>query len=541
MTLPPASLPPRATGRLTSRLMWAIVIAGVALALVLALPGETVTTTYVNDLYVFLDGAYRIWNGQVPNRDFHSALGPLSFLIPAAGYGLTGSLGAAMPAGMALVVVSLSLAAAQIIGTRMRPAIGLPLAIYLLLIAAVPMNPGEGLRDLSFAMFYNRIGWAALGILAVLYLKPTAPHARQTLADAAAAAGLTLLMVYLKVSYGLLAVAFLIFMLTAPIQRRAAALALAACLVVGALVELVWGGTAGHLADLALVKEVSGDLPPLAELTQTLLRNIADVTRFLLVGSLLLVWSRSLRDLIFLLGTAAAGLLIIEQNFQVFGILAHGAVAAIGAEALARRAPPGLARGTPLLVLAILLPMSALHGAALGLHAGLAMTGQARQVALPGFRGVGLARLWSDGRYDRFVRYEESLADGARVLGSLPGAERVLVLDFVGPFSAGLGLVPPRGDSPWHHWGRTLDDEHHPPADELLADVSVVMDPKEPVEFWTAQGMRDLYAPTLQEGFVLYADTEFWRVYLAREAVSETAALRPDVTRIPRQSTSAQP
>ncbi|MFC4171992.1 hypothetical protein ACFOYU_07965, partial [Microvirga sp. GCM10011540] len=64
-------------------------------ALLLALPGQTVTTRYVSDLFVILDSAHRLVWGQVPNRDFHTALGPLTHYIPAAGYWLSGSLGAA--------------------------------------------------------------------------------------------------------------------------------------------------------------------------------------------------------------------------------------------------------------------------------------------------------------------------------------------------------------------------------------------------------------------------------------------------------------
>ncbi|MCD6069998.1 MAG: hypothetical protein K0S42_514, partial [Microvirga sp.] len=48
-------------------------------ALLLALPGQTVTTRYLNDLFIFLDGVHRVSEGQVPNRDFHTALGPLVY------------------------------------------------------------------------------------------------------------------------------------------------------------------------------------------------------------------------------------------------------------------------------------------------------------------------------------------------------------------------------------------------------------------------------------------------------------------------------
>src|SRR4051812_34498439 len=89
---------------------WRAVILGIGLVLggLLALPGGTATTKYVNDLLVFLDGAHRIASGQVPNVDFHTSLGPLTFYIPAVGYGLSGSMGDAMPVGMALLVLLFS-------------------------------------------------------------------------------------------------------------------------------------------------------------------------------------------------------------------------------------------------------------------------------------------------------------------------------------------------------------------------------------------------------------------------------------------------
>src|SRR3712207_9420476 len=94
--------------------------AAVALVLLLALPGQTVTTAYLNDLFIFLDGAHRVASGQVPNRDFHAALGPLVYYVPAAGLLLSGSLGGAMPVGTALVLLIIAPAMAHVLGTRMK-------------------------------------------------------------------------------------------------------------------------------------------------------------------------------------------------------------------------------------------------------------------------------------------------------------------------------------------------------------------------------------------------------------------------------------
>ena len=70
-----------------------LLVAAALLALLLALPGQTVTTRYLNDLFVILDGAYRVAAGQVPNQDFHTPLGPLTYYLTAAGYALSGTLG----------------------------------------------------------------------------------------------------------------------------------------------------------------------------------------------------------------------------------------------------------------------------------------------------------------------------------------------------------------------------------------------------------------------------------------------------------------
>src|SRR5919112_2987220 len=105
-----------------------VLIMAAVCALLLAVPGQSATAKYVNDLFIFLDGAHRVVSGQVPNRDFHTALGPLVYYIPAAGLLLSGHLGAAMPLGTALVLVAVAPAMAHVLASRLRPAIALPFA-----------------------------------------------------------------------------------------------------------------------------------------------------------------------------------------------------------------------------------------------------------------------------------------------------------------------------------------------------------------------------------------------------------------------------
>ncbi|HEY8580261.1 MAG TPA: hypothetical protein VIL72_10275, partial [Beijerinckiaceae bacterium] len=227
-------------------------------AAALALPGETVTTKYVNDLFVFLDGAWRMLQGQVPNRDFHSALGPMAYVIPAAGHIVGGDMGAAMPTGMALLIVAMAPAMAWIVASRLRIAIGAPFALYVVLLLAAPANFGEGVTDLSFAMFYNRIGWAALSVLLLLHLPPLRASATQRALDAVCAVLLVALLVYTKMTYAAVAAVFFGFLLVfSPRRMDVFATGCLVLLLCGAI-ELVWRGSAGHVADLLQAARVSG-------------------------------------------------------------------------------------------------------------------------------------------------------------------------------------------------------------------------------------------------------------------------------------------
>lgn len=497
-----------------------VILLGVILAALLALPGATVTTKYVNDLFIFLDGAYRILQGQVPNIDFHTSLGPIAFYLPAFGLGVTGQMGGAMPVGMALAVLVLAVIAAEIITGRMRSIIGVPLALFLLLGVAAPSNTGEGVGELSFAMFYNRLGWTSLGLLIVMYL-PRHDGVRRDLPDALCATVLVLLMTYTKITYGLVELAFLVFLLFDPRQRRWVAISLGLTVASVLIIESFWGGGLNHIADLRLASDVSGGLPTLRTLGDVVLRNLPDVAIYAIFALLLLWLRRRLCDLLFVGFCAGGGVMIIEQNFQIIGIVTLGASAAVIAELLTSSNFPArqaaAARGLPLLLAALLLPAAAVNATNLSMHAFYGLSTRGEPVPLPAFQNIRLLPMWSEGQFATFQRYNASLADGAGALAALGEApERVAVLDFVNPFSAGMTLPPPVGDSTWYHWGRTLNREHHPKPQDFFADVRLILDPKSPIEAWTANGMRDIYADYIAHNFQLAVETEHWRVYRRR-------------------------
>ena len=504
-----------------------VLIMAAVCALLLAVPGQSATAKYVNDLFIFLDGAHRVVSGQVPNRDFHTVLGPLVYWIPGIGLLITGSLGAAMPMGMALLIAAVAPVLAYVFASRLRSGVALPFAAFLLLILAVPMNLGEGFVSLSFGMFYNRVGWVLLAILLVMYLPPRHAIRRRTVLDAACAAFLVAILAYMKASYGAVALAYLGFLVVVSRDRAWPALALAMAAAVALVVELFWRSSLGYVGDLLLADKVSGGLGGGLDTPEiSFLRNLATYVVAAAFAGLAVWRRRSLRDVLFFGFCALAGFLLIRQNFQMSGIVTLFAAAAVATELVGRdveTALPGTrgwpGRGAELALLAVLLPTIAHSAIALGLHVVAASARPVATFGLPKFDRIRLVDFGTNWDFGFFTTYARTLEDGARALARLgPDPGPVFVVDFVNPFTAGLGLKPPRGDSPWHHFERTFDRRTFIRAESLLADVRVIMQPKVSVEEGTAQALREIYAPYLEAHFEFAEETEFWRIFRLKQA-----------------------
>ncbi|GGF79073.1 hypothetical protein GCM10011402_34640 [Paracoccus acridae] len=491
-----------------------IALIGLACAVLLAAPGRTITSAFMNDVLIFLDGAHRIHWGQVPNRDFHTALGPLVYLIPAAGYWITGNLGGALPVGMALLILIFTPIAIHVLESRLRPVLAVPFGAFLILLLAVPMNLGDRIGALSFAMFYNRIGWAGLGLLVVMYLPPLAARPWQEGRDVLCASALTLIQLYTKLTYGAVALAFLVFLLIVPGQRRRAALSLVLVIATAAVVEVFWRGTASHLADLMETARISGGRG-LAALIGPVFRNFADLTVLALIAGIAL-WQRgSAWDAVFYVASAATGLLIVSQNAHNWGIATIYAGSVVAAQRI-MAADGSMARAVPLALLAFMLPPTLYHASALVLHSGLAMANAGTPLGLPAFQGVRYTRLWSAGDRGFSRRYVDSFQGGGAALAGLgQGIGPVATLDFANPFSAGLGLRPPKGDNAWLHWNRNVSRDHHLPPEQFYRDVKIIMEPKIGIN---SVQLHSIYGPFIDRHFTPVRETDEWTIHIRREA-----------------------
>jgi hypothetical protein len=352
-------------------------------------------------------------------------------------------------------------------------------------------------------------------------------------ADAVAAAFLVLVMIYTKATYGLVALVFLVGLNLDRKHRSWASGAILLTVLFAAILELFWGSSAAYVAELSRALAVSGALrgSP-GQIIDHVLGNLADYTLLGFLAGLALRLTRSWRDGLFYAFCGVSGFLVINQNFQVWGILTIHAAAAVAAETLLRQTDglgspahePGwsVRSGAALVFLALVLPTVAHCALALGLYAGASALRAGETLSMSGLERVRLVDLWSPSEHHTARTYLTSVEDG---LAGLQGLDRkaghITVLGPANPFSAAIGSKPARGDSPWLLWGRSVDSRYFVPPERLLGGAETVMVPKtaDPAapggEGATAspEALEGLYGQYLSAEFRLVRTSEHWAIY----------------------------
>lgn len=523
----------------------------VLLLLFLVLPGTTYSGNYTNDLMIFFDGGYRVLRGQVPNRDFHTPLGALTVLLPAFGLWMKG-LGGMMPWATAAFTLLFLPFLIYVCRSRLPLVYALGFGIYAILLVVGPVNVGEQVDQTSFAMYYNRWGYALLSLLFLLALrrKDDAPSA---MPDGAVAAGLLLGMFYLKISYFLLGVVFLIFLLLITRRRLWPILALAGAGAAIGLVEIFWRGTATYLSDIRAAAEASGALRgTLFTLSRIVLLNFMAVIIFLGVVGIAIARRLGWPTILLCLYMAAAGVMLVNQNAQMVGILTlipAALVAALSPAGADEEHDPSWPRAASmLLIAALLIPPATTSLVTTGYFAIRSARGQsdspyqaslngivADEGAIDTFKvGPDVQReayrserptleMYNRIRSQRFKNvfsqpeYLRTVQDGARLLRSNPRlGGKVFVFDMGNPFNALLGRESPKGVDAWNHNGRTLTEKSYRPAEAMFGDVDVVMVPKFAAELSTRHVLESVYGPYLARRFEPVAVSDYWRAYRKR-------------------------
>lgn len=532
----------------TANILCLVFILGVV-GLIL-LTGPVPQLLFASDVLNLLDGAHRQYLGQVIHRDFHSPVGGMAFLPFSLSMHLVGPTARALPWGIALTFLVTSGWAWGLTHQRLPfPERMLFLLFVGLLVAgSYPLDFGSW-KVPSYAMHYNRIGWAYFSLVALeCFVPPRHPtHTGEWIAGVSTGAAVALLFL-LKVNFFICAAGLMVWAPFAGrrhhVGRRLAGLTGAAGATLAAVL-LARIDLAGYIREIV---GMAGSQPA-GIYRETLARILSD-NRWWLVAVVattlgLLFFSRPLapaprqqvfRSTLAFLLVAGAGLVLSLTNCQ-FAELPTFPVALLVLSLLLPVAPgsrPALALRTIsfLAVLGSILPNAGMIARAYLRHALDAATElNSLKLAPPALAALPL-RTWPDEhggpQAESRIRpkgdgspyaYGLWLQDGIDLLAPhITPSSRVLSLDWSNPFPFTLGLPPLRNDLIAWHYGRGISDVHHPDQVLLAGQADFILEPRAGIQPASTAFKRELFAPLMAQSFVRLADNRSWILWQRRPA-----------------------
>ena len=174
--------------------------------LAVAIVGVPVLRDFGHDIFVSLDGGWRVLHGQRPGVDFYSQMGPAYYLLHATGLWLAGGDARGLGYGSALATSLISFWAFFVLRSRMRPAPLFVACLFLALLAAAPFPLGYYYSDAAFSMKHNRYGFALTALVMLESFLPQDASTRKRHLLGGFSTGLACaLLLFLKISYGFVA------------------------------------------------------------------------------------------------------------------------------------------------------------------------------------------------------------------------------------------------------------------------------------------------------------------------------------------------
>ncbi len=498
---------------------------------------------YTHDSFVFLDGAWRILNGQRPQVEFYSNLGPIMYLFTAAGFAVTRQAGHALGFAQALFGLVATSAVGYISFKRLEQWPAIILTTLATLLAISPCNTGEEPFSLTYAMMYNRVGYALLAAILVEAMLPPAVSQpdrsrRDEWIGGALSGFVWMFLFFLKFTYGLVAGGILVGLLPCRTQSRSRIAGLAAGTAISLLAVLAYlrFEMKKLAASLLLGAAKSTNIPEALSKALGSLQEVVPLILFaMLAATVASVASRqqpvrsiALNGWAMALACLAA-LALLLTNAQRQGLPVAVSMAVVLAGALAGvahsriRESAGNSWLAALVLIGLLFPAVLTIGqnfAGLGTSwirlAGFRRTPEERSFDSPAARDVSTKNQFLVGLQIHY--YADYVNEGVRLLrANTSTTDSVLALDFVNPFNFLLQRPPATGGITCLHYQSTFDEKHHPSLDELVGDSRILMWPKHYEEPQLGRGIELVYAAGLRERFTPIAESDNWTLYRRTE------------------------
>lgn len=468
---------------------------------------------YTHDAFVLLDGAWRILNGQRPHVDFYTGLGPVSYLITAAGVIAARGNAAGLAYGQALFAGLAGWWAYRLAVRRIRGLGAVLLCASIALMAIVPTTIGDAASWITAGMTYNRFGYA---LVALLMIEACAPMRLQERGDdlrGGLSSGLILgILLFLKISF-FLGGLFLLAALTplraqTPERWRGIGLAFGlGALGFGAYLRFDLAAMYNDLRTVAHAKHLTTG----TYLVKDVIVSAIPFLLFVLLGahSAVSPWERNAIRFAGLC-VCATGFFLLLTSWQFYGLPLDAIMAVLLVDRAIPESPPPLAARAPrlfALLFGIFIAVAYVVPEIQGLNYGLRQ--KIRQTPHTNFTAAHLAGSNSTTDHD----YVEFVNEGCEMIDRYRGpGDTVASLDFTNPFSFGLGMKPPLGGTTWLQYGTDFD-EFGPSPERVFQGASLVMLPKVFSDPTLPATVPRIYEPYLKQHYTVAAESLNWRLY----------------------------
>lgn len=510
--------------------------------------GPWIVNLYGHDVLVLLDGGWRVLNGQKPHLDFSTGLGPMMPMLVATGMLLTDGSATALAYLESAMFLVFAIWAWAVTGARMQSTERLMAVAVVAFLAAGAYPLGWTRSYVSYAMVYNRYGYALLGIIILVLLQiPRRPSSNRADIALYGSAGIALgLLCFLKLNFFLVGLAVLGVAFVLRFCNARHVLSIIAGWVVTFLLFLAFLNFRLDkiLADITMVLKARTEAVTRELIKETIRGTISDVGVVLLV--LLVLPSGPVRrqlagrltdlQILSVTGIVYAGSLLLNlTNAQKPSVPLLSLLAIILLNQ-GRLAAQERYTGLPLLLRAaavfasfvfLVMPTSGRDAISAVEASVRAIRSDNSGVVRFEAAHVRPLRLMNDpmpypcpGRPDPPYEgplYTKRVNDGVDLLRKNSSeSEAVLTFELANPFNYNLRRHPPVGDSLWWHYKYAFSKASHLPPDRVFSRVGVVMVPKNSGMPETTEGLKEVYGLALDRDYVARAESNEWILYKRR-------------------------
>ena len=510
------------------------------------------------DVFINLDEAWRLHLGQVPGRDFHNPVGPVTYLLDAYGMDLVGPSLDAVTVGNVIFLCIVAAMGSFVAYRRIPPLPAMLFVVFLVFMIGATRQMGRSVHTPGYCELYNRYGWSLLCVVFLQFCLPVRKGApeRRVVEGVLGGTGLAILF-YTKATFAAVAAIPVLFACCACPQwrqwRRLAGF-MAGLLAVGMLLWLLIRlNVYDYLKDFI----ESGRAQTFERRWPSVQVAVIGAGRYVLLTGI--VWA-------FLVAVP-----VVRRRLSLSAAVGTSAfvVLAAACAVLAASGNTGEAGEMPLFVIPGLIVINASRWQEGGMPswsdskrdwsylaavvvvlviAGPTLARDALSIAVStAWRGYRTTAVPASQRFDAkpigdfIIPHNIDWTTNIWTSAQLPGRvndglalvrrhvspqQSVLALAFSNPFTYALGLRPPRGTPVWFDFDINFNRRNHMDPERLFADVDFVIEPVlRAGDVYvngkaTLDALHDIYEPYLAQQYVEVERSTYWRLRRRRSLSS---------------------